>query len=157
MYHFILKTGTFTCSRLLTMGSHHTNRRKCRLGPQTQPPHPSGSLVLRPLKPLVGWSELRLHCFSLYILIRFIPIWSLTSDLAHCFLKLVLSNVLTIVLQLRIRTYKYKYKRGLRAPSCYYCNPREPPGALMWAHTQVACNNMYCHIVQKMSPPYTNL
>jgi hypothetical protein len=27
MYHFILKTSTFTCSCLLTMGSHHTNRR----------------------------------------------------------------------------------------------------------------------------------
>ena len=27
MYHFILKTRTFTSSCLLTMGSHHTNRR----------------------------------------------------------------------------------------------------------------------------------
>jgi hypothetical protein len=27
MYHFLLKTGTFTGSCLLTMGSHHTNRR----------------------------------------------------------------------------------------------------------------------------------
>ena len=26
MYHFVLKTGTFTGSCLLTMGSHHTNR-----------------------------------------------------------------------------------------------------------------------------------
>jgi hypothetical protein len=28
MYHFILKTSTFTGTRLLTMGSHHTNRRR---------------------------------------------------------------------------------------------------------------------------------
>jgi hypothetical protein len=41
---------------------------------------------------------------KMFMLIRSIPIWSLTSDLAHCFLKLVLSNVLTVVLQLRIRT-----------------------------------------------------
>ena len=26
MYHFILKIGTFTCTCLLTMESHHTNR-----------------------------------------------------------------------------------------------------------------------------------
>jgi hypothetical protein len=40
-----------------------TKPPKCRL---TQPPHPGGSLVLRPLKPFVGCSELRLRCFSLY-------------------------------------------------------------------------------------------
>jgi hypothetical protein len=41
---------------------------------------------------------------SMLYVIRSIPIWSLTSDLAHCFPKLVLSNVLTVAIQLRIRT-----------------------------------------------------
>jgi hypothetical protein len=48
------------------MESRHTDRRKCRLGARTQPPRPGGSLVLRPLKPFVGCSELRLRRFSLY-------------------------------------------------------------------------------------------
>ena len=101
---------------------------------------------------------------------RSISIWSLTSDLAHCFLKLVLSNVPAAVIQLQVRTYKYKYKRGYTRAKA--------SRRLLWSHTQlgyiwyyentqggspysITCYRYlliwYCHLVQKMSPPYINL
>jgi hypothetical protein len=55
---------------------------------------------------------------------------SLTSDLAHCFPKLVLSNVLTVAIQLRIRTYIIQFTSAvMRVPS------RRAEGSFGHTHT----------------------
>jgi hypothetical protein len=68
-------------------------------------------------------------CPIYLVVIKSIPIWSLTSDLAHCFPKLVLSNVLTVAIQLRIRTY------NLQARLC--ARQVGEPKAHLVAHTQL--------------------
>ena len=100
-------------------------------------------------------------------LIRSIPRWSLTSKRAHCFLELVIiyrpyscytaAGVATYSLQVRLH----------REPSCYRVVTHTQLGTSSTMiilrevlHTACCCRYLliwYCHLVQKMSPPYINL
>ena len=100
-------------------------------------------------------------------MLRSIPRWSLTSNRAHCFLELVIiyrpyscytaAGVVTYSLQVRLH----------REPSCYRVVTHTQLGTSSTMiilrevlHTACCCRYLliwYCHLVQKMSPPYINL
>ena len=65
---------------------------------------------------------------------RSISIWSLTSDLAHCFLKLVLSNVLTAVIQLQVSYIQFT--------SAVTRAPRRAEGSFGHTHNSVTSGTM---------------
>ena len=69
---------------------------------------------------LASWKETYGFRTGSVNLIKSIPIWSLTSDLAHYFLKLVLSKLLTAVIQLQV-SYIQLHARFARAELLLSC------------------------------------